>query len=128
VLARTAELRESEARYRRLTELASDWHWEQDEHGQFTTLHGHVTEMLGGRLDALTGPPGPGADAGWNEDGRDQLRAAIASREPFLDFPISRLEADGGQRHFRVSGEPMFTQACRFVGYRGVGVEVTSSP
>jgi len=23
-----------------------------------------------------------------------------------------------------VSGEPMFNQACRFVGYRGIGVEV----
>ena len=34
VQARTAELRESEARYRSLTELASDWYWEQDEHGE----------------------------------------------------------------------------------------------
>ncbi|HET7779731.1 MAG TPA: response regulator, partial [Rudaea sp.] len=30
VQERTAELRESEARYRSLTELASDWYWEQD--------------------------------------------------------------------------------------------------
>ena len=33
VQERTAELRESEARYRSLTELASDWYWEQDENG-----------------------------------------------------------------------------------------------
>ena len=33
---RTAELRESEARFRSLTELASDWYWEQDEQGTFT--------------------------------------------------------------------------------------------
>ncbi len=31
VQERTAELRESEARYRCLTELASDWYWEQDK-------------------------------------------------------------------------------------------------
>jgi hypothetical protein len=31
VKERTAELGESEARYRSLTELASDWYWEQDE-------------------------------------------------------------------------------------------------
>ncbi len=36
VQERTAELRESEARYRSLTELASDWYWEQDESGNFT--------------------------------------------------------------------------------------------
>ena len=33
VRERTAELRESEARYRSLTELASDWYWEQDANG-----------------------------------------------------------------------------------------------
>ena len=36
VLERTAELRESEARYRSLTELAADWYWEQDEIGNFS--------------------------------------------------------------------------------------------
>ena len=40
VQERTAELRESEARYRSLTELASDWYWEQDENGNFTKVSG----------------------------------------------------------------------------------------
>ena len=40
VQKRTAELRESEARYRSLTELASDWYWEQDENGNFTKVSG----------------------------------------------------------------------------------------
>ena len=47
VLERTAELRESEARYRSLTELASDWYWEQDENGQFTKVSGPVLDLLG---------------------------------------------------------------------------------
>jgi PleD family two-component response regulator len=47
VQERTAELRESEARYRCLTELASDWYWEQDETGNFTKVVGPVLEMLG---------------------------------------------------------------------------------
>src|SRR5450432_9393 len=51
VQERTAELRESEARYRSLTELASDWHWEQDETGKFTKTSGPVLEMLGVRVD-----------------------------------------------------------------------------
>ncbi len=53
VQERTAELRESEARYRSLTELASDWYWEQDENGKFTKVSGPVLEMLGIRVDAL---------------------------------------------------------------------------
>ena len=51
VQERTAELRESEARFRRLTELASDWYWEQDENGNFTKVSGPVLEMLGIRVD-----------------------------------------------------------------------------
>jgi hypothetical protein len=52
VLERTAELRESEARYRSLTELATDWYWEQDSAGHFTKVSGPVLEMLGIRVDA----------------------------------------------------------------------------
>src|SRR3954465_4744665 len=52
VQERTAELRESEARFRSLTELASDWYWEQDEKGRFTKVSGPVLEMLGMRVDS----------------------------------------------------------------------------
>src|ERR1035438_337682 len=55
VQERTAELRESEARYRSLTELASDWYWEQDATGDFTKVSGPVLEMLGMRVDAFVG-------------------------------------------------------------------------
>src|SRR3990172_5576682 len=55
VQERTAELRESEARFRRLTELSSDWYWEQNENGHFTKIFGPVLEMLGIRVDAFAG-------------------------------------------------------------------------
>jgi CheY-like chemotaxis protein len=86
VRERTAELRESEARYRSLTELASDWYWEQDETGNFTKVSGPVLEMLGVRVDAFA-------------------------------------EGTGGGE---TTTEPMFNQACRFIGYRGIGVELTA--
>jgi len=126
VRERTAELRESEARYRSLTELASDWYWEQDENGNFTKVSGPVLEMLGIRVDALGGNASAAEVPGWNETEREVLRATIADRQPFLDFLFSRVNADGSQQQFRVSGEPMFTQSCRFVGYRGIGVELTA--
>jgi len=126
VRERTAELRESEARYRSLTELASDWYWEQDENGSFTRVSGPVLEMLGIRVDAL-GEDAKGAqEAGWNEAERELLQATIAARQPFLDFVFSRINADGSQQQFQVSGEPMFNQSCRFIGYRGIGVELTA--
>ena len=129
VQERTADLRESEARYRSLTELASDWYWEQDEKGNFTRVSGPVLEMLGIQVDALVGD-GAGGNAGshvegWNEQEREALRAIIAARQPFLDFVFRRVNSDGSKQSFRVSGEPMFNQSCRFTGYRGIGVEIT---
>ena len=124
VAERTAELRESEARFRSLTELSSDWYWEEDERGSFTKTSGPVLEMLGIRVDALTGARSDDGTTGWNAEEHAALRAKIAAREPFLDFAFSRVNADGRRQNFQVSGEPMFNGACRFIGYRGIGVEL----
>jgi PAS domain S-box-containing protein len=122
---RTAELRESEARYRSLTELASDWYWEQDDNGKFTRVSGPVLEMLGIQVDSLAGDTGRKQVGGWNEAEQKVLQDTIAARQPFLDFVFSRVKPDGSQQTFRVSGEPMFSQSARFIGYRGIGVEFT---
>ena len=53
------------------------------------------------------------------------LQACIAARRPFLDFAFHRSQADGTRKLFRVSGQPMFDQSSRFLGYRGIGVEVS---
>jgi PAS domain S-box-containing protein len=128
VQERTAELRESEARYRSLTELASDWYWEQDENGRFTKVSGPVLEMLGIQVDAFGDASGATTTvAGWNESDRDKLKATITARQPFLDFVYHRVNGDGTRQQFRVSGEPMFNQTGRFRGYRGIGVEVPVS-
>ena len=126
VQERTAELRESEARYRSLTELASDWYWEQDESGNFTRVSGPVQEMLGIRVAAFVGEKDDDEMTGWNEAERQVLKAKIAARQPFLDFVFSRVNVDGSHQQFKVSGEPMFNQSCRFIGYRGIGVELTA--
>jgi PAS domain S-box-containing protein len=126
VQERTAELRESEARYRSLTELASDWYWEQDENGNFTRVSGPVLEMLGIRVEPLAGELQPAPVTGWNEAEREVLLARIAARQPFLDFIFSRVNADGSQQKFQVSGEPMFNLSSRFIGYRGIGLELTA--
>jgi PAS domain S-box-containing protein len=127
VQERTAELRESEARFRSLTELASDWYWEQDEDGHFTKVSGPVLEMLGICVESLDDANSilTSTNSGWDESERLLLQEKISNRQPFLDFLFSRTNEHGLKQQFRVSGEPMFNQSSRFIGYRGIGVECT---
>lgn len=134
VRERTAELRESEARYRSLTELAVDWYWEQNETGQLTRASGLVMELLGVTEVAPAAPESLASSdtqAGmnhWDPAERQVLEDNIKGRRPFLDLLMHRRRSDGSQQQFRISGEPMFDGACRFTGYRGLGVEVLTWP
>jgi PAS domain S-box-containing protein len=127
VSERTAELRESEARYRSLTELAADWYWEQDEDGAFTKVSGPALEMLGIRVGPFVGEARDDPANGWNAAEREALLEKISERQPFLDFVFGRTNADGSHQRFQVSGEPMFDRTCRFIGYRGVGIELVAN-
>lgn len=130
VQERTAELQDSEARYRSLIELASDWYWEQDETGKFTRIFGPVQQMLGFENESYISDTHSNVSSeltGWNEAQRKELQGKITARQPFLDFIVSRENEDGSQQQYQVSGEPMFNQSSRFIGYRGFGVELVVS-
>jgi CheY-like chemotaxis protein len=107
VQERTAELRESELRFRRLVELATDWYWEQDAEGRFT----HVS--------------GPDPDRFGVEDSHSALGRMVALRRPFLDFVYRRRLADGSEQVLQASGEPSFDASGRFRGYRGIVADIT---
>ena len=125
VLERTAELRASEARYRRLTELSSDWYWEQNEHGHFTKIFGPVHEMLGIQVDDALTITRDHQGGYWDETERKTLEANLAARRPFLDFVYTRTHPNGTLQYLMVSGEPVFDDSGRFTGYRGIGKDVT---
>ena len=125
VLERTAELRRSEERFQRLTELSCDWYWEQDVNGRFTQVSGPALEMLGIRgadsPDSANDVEGPR----WNKAERAALEEKIAARRPFLDFIYGRTNVDGSKQYFQVSGEPIFDASGCYIGYRGIGMDVT---
>lgn len=124
---RTAELRESEMRFRRLTELSSDWYWEQDENGQFTKIFGMVHEMLGIQFDGAQLKTKDDHAGYLKESERKILEAKLAARQPFLDYVYSRINPDGSRQYLMVSGEPIFDSSGRYTGYRGVGREITKT-
>ncbi len=127
VEVRTAELRESEMRFRRLTEMSSDWYWEQDENGQFTKIFGMVHEMLGIQFDGAQLKTKDNHAGYLKESERKILEAKLAARLPFQDYVYSRINLDGSRQYLMVSGEPIFDSAGRYTGYRGVGREITKT-
>jgi diguanylate cyclase (GGDEF)-like protein/PAS domain S-box-containing protein len=118
-------LRDSEARFRSLTQMSSDFFWETDTHGRFTQLvHGpsYVTQF-GSVIVGKTAWELPSTmpdEAGWA-----RLRATVEAREPIRDFEFGRPRADGAVRYFSVSGEPRIGADGTFLGYRGVGRDIT---
>ena len=118
-------LRESEARFRDLTELSSDWYWEQDAGLRFTQISSKVHEFsLGAEEDV--------GKARW-EISRLQMteeqwrphKAALEARRAFQDFVYQRLDIRGNLRTISVSGRPIFDEEGRFQGYRGTGRDIT---
>ena len=133
VSARTAELelangasRESEARYRALAELSSDWYWEQDETLRFTRMSMPDVGRSGIELDTFLGHTrrdAPGIV--WDEPELTELEALTAARQAFRDFEIGRAYRNGPTHYVRMSGEPLFDASGAFKGYRGSATDVT---
>jgi diguanylate cyclase (GGDEF)-like protein/PAS domain S-box-containing protein len=117
-------LRESEARFRSLTQMSSDFYWETDPNHVFTQLVDGSASRGGRSIVGHTAwdfPSVSPSDEAWAE-----LRATIDAHRPFRNFEIGRRKNDGSVRHLSVSGEPRFAPDGRFLGYRGVGRDITA--
>jgi diguanylate cyclase (GGDEF)-like protein len=104
--------------------MSSDFYWETDAR--------HVlTDMTYGR-GAVGSPDDALGRAAWDipsthpdEAGWAAMRRKVDGHQPFRDFEFGRPRRDGGVRYFSVSGEPRFATDGRFLGYRGVGRDIT---
>ncbi|MCC7326168.1 MAG: EAL domain-containing protein [Burkholderiales bacterium] len=122
------KLGRSEARFRSLLALSSDWYWEQDEELRFTEVAG--TDPERDRLGLTQFLGRHGFDDDWLDAGeadRARYRALTAAREPFRDLCHSVRGADGEVRYISYSGEPVFDGDRRFTGYRGIARDVTQA-
>jgi len=119
-------LRDSEARFRSLTELSADWYWEQDAELRMTFHSKGFAYSSGTTSDKLLGK------RRWDEPNRvplsgswDEHRATLEARKPFRDFEYVRIGDDGKRHYLSLSGVPIFDAAGEFKGYRGVGRNIT---
>ena len=119
-------LRESEGRFRSLTELSADWYWQQDAQLRFTGLSGGPTDDAGMRTFANAGKLRWELPLlGISESQWCVHKAQLAARQPFRDFEFQRKFTDGRIRDISISGVPIFDAAGNFAGYRGIGRDIT---
>ena len=119
-------LRESEERFRTLVQFSFDVYWETDAQHRF------IRQDFSERV---TDGPLPGSELGktrWelpyldiDEEAWRKHREMLDARLPFRDLEYGRPTPNGGRRYAAVSGMPMFDEAGRFIGYRGVGRHIT---
>jgi PAS domain S-box-containing protein len=121
-----AALRESEARFRSLTELSSDWYWEQDGKFRFTLVSRGIQDSIGMPPDDFFGKTRWDAPMiGVSEAEAAAHKALLEAHRPFEEFEYGRRDAQGEVRYISASGEPMLDEHGRFRGYRGIGRDIT---
>ncbi len=115
--------RKSKQRFRRMVEMSSDWYWMQDEQFRFVELPGleaQDTDIVVGAARWEIPGLAPLPEKAW-----EQHRARLERHESFSDFVFLRYNQAGELRYLSVSGEPLFDQKGRFIGYHGVGKDIT---
>jgi diguanylate cyclase (GGDEF)-like protein/PAS domain S-box-containing protein len=119
-------LTESEARFRDLTAMSSDWYWEQDENFRFTLVSSGVKTQLGLSPEQHLGRTREEilredyAESAWTSH-----HELLLAHRPFDNIEFSRRSIDGTVRHYLVSGRPIFDAQEQFRGYRGIGRNIT---
>jgi diguanylate cyclase (GGDEF)-like protein/PAS domain S-box-containing protein len=112
-----------EERFRRTLDLSSEYYWEQDANHRFTFVQY--------RSDATPAPALLGTTR-WDfgdapvSESWDQHRTTLNAKLPFRDFVLERSGPNGTTRYLSVSGQPVFDETNRFLGYCGVTRDVTA--
>ena len=122
------QLRASEARFRSLSAMSSDFYWETDAEHRFTMRTASTQEAMDPTFNQASFigllswevPYFAPDDAGWKAH-----QAILNEHLPFRNFEISRYGANHTVFHVAVSGDPVFDASGTFTGYRGVGANIT---
>jgi diguanylate cyclase (GGDEF)-like protein/PAS domain S-box-containing protein len=121
-----ARISDSEARFRALTELSSDWYWEMDETLRFTLVRQGARGSFGLNEDEVTGRhpwelPGELIQpSSW-----DEHRTTLLGHRSFRDVMFRRWMPDGSLVYHLTSGDPVIDADGKFRGYRGIGKNIS---
>ena len=122
-----ARLQASEQRWAAMASLAADWYWESDDQHRLMPLAADVRERLGHLVSMAEGR------APWEAypDALDAAqwqahRAVLQALQPFRSLELRVAPPSGDTAWISLSGVPRHSSAGRFLGYHGVGRDVTA--
>ena len=115
--AEKQKLTESEARFRDFAESSADWFWEADADLNISEANGGPAELNFSTLVNL-------ANACHSHTSNEMLKI-LQTHKKFADYVVHFTDAAGNISYMRVSGKPVFTSGDKFLGYRGVGRDVS---
>lgn len=120
-------LHQNNTRLQKMLDLAADLVWEQDALGEFTELSGRLASGQGLSLSWLreAGSPAPGhfltGEGDWQ-----RYRQLFDSHQPFRDF-ILNVHGEKASWILSLSGSPRFDPDGYFIGYHGIGHDITGT-
>lgn len=118
-----AEMQAATERFLTLARLSQGWYWEQDEHLRFVSCSLNAEHKSPIPPMSSIGRTRFELDYEWpSEQAREAHARALAERLPFHDLMLSDRRSG---RIVLLSGEPAFAPDGAFLGYRGVGRDVT---
>ncbi len=111
-------------------ESASDWLWETDSALRIQRVSPRLADVAQRPVDEIHGPFPQALLSGLPQESQkpgsavDRLQRMIMDRSPFRDVIIPVI-VSGEERYWSLTGKPVLDKQGRFVGYHGVGSDVT---
>jgi len=124
--AAEALARFNEGRFRDFAEAGSEWLWETDAELRFTYVSPTVADGSGLTASHFIGRRFDPSEAIEIEPGSlERHMASLAAHRPFASFKYLRRGKDDKLHVREVSGRPIFGDDGTFIGYRGIGRDLT---
>ncbi|HAJ33259.1 MAG TPA: hypothetical protein DCK79_07775 [Candidatus Atribacteria bacterium] len=119
-------LKESEQRFKDVTENALEWIWETDINGKYVYCSPACEKILGYKPEELLGKHF--YDLFAPEQKKQLKKLALdnfTDKQPFHEFINLNIRKDGNPVWISTSGVPILDTKGNFLGYRGVDMDIT---
>ena len=120
------KLAESERRHAMMAELSVDWYWQTDAAHRIEAFGPMARDLLGDRaVEAMGQTRWQLHASGTTDEDWSAHRADLDSRRPFRNFEYAIRQHGRSLRWIAIGGQPRFDGQGAFIGYHGVGRDIT---